>query len=597
MQLNDAALGAIGINLNVTLNEDGSGEVAEGSYYPDVNTIEDENGACVTLQQVLPVSDPFNYTSMGNMMEAVGMAHPGVNVLGLPGISPMAGQQLGGLELQDSETFEDFPMFPAHPTLCDPTGTDCFPFTIGDIDESGTLEIYPDVNLLGIPEYVPGGAPLTGLTAGYWLKEGVNTDEITSVYPGNTDPDFHLEWHGVDGADSGLGWGDDAEADEDGDGTWFDRVIGIPGITATFMNPACGFNLPIYGDVSDVFEAMGLGSCVDAVGSAASGYLMNPDPSYATWGNFVTGNAVQFGGCLAAGGDMATCGGLFGANDSEHDFNGTDGRLTMNFDIPCVGIIEAREVIAEFIEVGGSGQVAGCMDDSACNHDETATYDDNSCYHGKWENAESQIVPCYAQQLDQTCTHDCEGNVCTATGDNLLDGFDCAGVCGGDGVVNIDGDSACCASGTIDCANVCDGTAVEDCANVCGGDGVVNTDGDSACCASGTIDCANVCDGDDTTSCLSIDELTTLDRYSITSVYPNPFNPVTSIAFNLPIADMVSIKVFDITGRELLTLKDDYTLAGSHTINWDASSHPSGVYLLQMTSGSFSKTRKIVLMK
>ena len=267
MQLNDAALGAIGINLNVTLNEDGSGEVAEGSYYPDVNTIEDENGACVTLQQVLPVSDPFTYTSMGNMMATVGMLHPGVNVLGLPGISPMAGQQLGGLELSDSETFEDFPMFPAHATLCDPTGTDCFPFTVGDIDGSGTLEIYPDVNLLGIPEYVPGGAPLTGLTAGYWLKEGVNTDEITSIYPGNTDPDFHLEWHGVDGADSGLGWGDDADSDEDGDGTWFDRVVGIPGITATFMSPACGFNLPIFGDVSATFEAMGLGACVDNVGS------------------------------------------------------------------------------------------------------------------------------------------------------------------------------------------------------------------------------------------------------------------------------------------------------------------------------------------
>ena len=45
MQLNDAALGAIGINLNVTLNEDGSGEVAEGSYYPDINTIEGEDGS------------------------------------------------------------------------------------------------------------------------------------------------------------------------------------------------------------------------------------------------------------------------------------------------------------------------------------------------------------------------------------------------------------------------------------------------------------------------------------------------------------------------------------------------------------------------
>ena len=68
MQLTDAALGAIGINLNVVLNEDGSGAIAEGSFYPDVNTIENEDGSCVTLQQVLPVTDEFTYTSMGNMM-------------------------------------------------------------------------------------------------------------------------------------------------------------------------------------------------------------------------------------------------------------------------------------------------------------------------------------------------------------------------------------------------------------------------------------------------------------------------------------------------------------------------------------------------
>ena len=204
MRLNEAALSAIGINLNMEFNEDGSGQVGEGSYYPNVNTIMDGDGACVTLQQVLPVSDPFSYTSMGNMMEIAGMDHPGVNVLGLPGISPMAGVQMGGFSLSSAQTFEDFPMFPSHPTLCSPTG-DCFPFTVGDIDGSGTLEIYPEVNLLGIPEYVPGGAPLTGFTAGYWLKEGVNADNITSVYPGNMDPDLYLEWHGVDGADSGVG--------------------------------------------------------------------------------------------------------------------------------------------------------------------------------------------------------------------------------------------------------------------------------------------------------------------------------------------------------------------------------------------------------
>ena len=63
MQLPDAALGAVGINLNVILNDDGSGAIAEGSFYPDVNTITDENGNCVTIQQVLPVTDEFTYTS------------------------------------------------------------------------------------------------------------------------------------------------------------------------------------------------------------------------------------------------------------------------------------------------------------------------------------------------------------------------------------------------------------------------------------------------------------------------------------------------------------------------------------------------------
>ena len=93
----------------------------------------------------------------------------------------------------------------------------------------------------------------------------MNADEgsLSSVYPGNTAPDFHLEWHGVDGVDSDLGWGDDREIDEDNDGTWFDRLLGIPGITATFMSPACGFNFPIWGDVSAVFEAQGMGGCID----------------------------------------------------------------------------------------------------------------------------------------------------------------------------------------------------------------------------------------------------------------------------------------------------------------------------------------------
>ena len=61
MQLTETGLGAIGINLNLTLNDDGTGSISEGSFYPDINTITDDNGLCVTVQQVLPVTDDFIY--------------------------------------------------------------------------------------------------------------------------------------------------------------------------------------------------------------------------------------------------------------------------------------------------------------------------------------------------------------------------------------------------------------------------------------------------------------------------------------------------------------------------------------------------------
>ena len=138
MRLDSLGLVGFDVTLFVTLNEDGTGSIAEGSYYPDVNTITNEDGDCETIQQVLPVNDSFTYTSNN----ALGIGALGYNVLGMPGISQdITG--MGGLGLSGSITFEDYPMIPEHPTLCGPDGS-CFPFTIGDIDGSGTLAIYPE---------------------------------------------------------------------------------------------------------------------------------------------------------------------------------------------------------------------------------------------------------------------------------------------------------------------------------------------------------------------------------------------------------------------------------------------------------------------
>ena len=81
--------------------------------------------------------------------------------------------------------------------------------------------------------------------------------------------------------------------DEDGDGTAFDRLLGISGITATSMNPACGFNQPIFGNVSAYFPA----ECVDEVDLTTAGFVMDPSGTYATWGNFLTAHAVIFQQC------------------------------------------------------------------------------------------------------------------------------------------------------------------------------------------------------------------------------------------------------------------------------------------------------------
>ncbi len=600
MQLTDAALGAIGINLNVTLNEDGSGAIAEGSYYPDVNTITDENGNCVTIQQVLPVTDEFTYTSMGNMMEYVGMAHPGVNVLGLPGISSLAGQQLGGLALSSSLTFENFPMFPAHPTLCSPTG-DCFPFTVGDIDGSGTLEIYPDVNAFGIPEYVPGGAPLTGLTAGYFLKRGLNADDMTSVYPGNTEPDFILEWHGVDGADSDLGWGDDRDLDEDGDGTWFDRILGIPGITATYMNPACGFNMPIYGDVSAVFEAMGMGFCVDYVDAAASAYLM--DAALATWGGFMTANAAQFNGCLAAtGGDAAFCAGTYPqwlADDSDHDFNGVDGRLTMNFDIPCVGIIEAREVVAEFIEVGGGDCGTGDM------------------------NADGGLnvldVVALVNMVLSGGSDDCTGDMNNDGGLNVLDVVALVNlVLGGgrvDGAASVEfnvignevtmtadgyvgGIQMTLSHGSDFALKLTDGGQFSDYST----EGntttliIVNPANDNLFTTNGDFSIESVIATANGESYMST-SVNIPGDFAISAAYPNPFNPTTQMTLALHTQADVSVKVFNMAGQLVDVIAEGQMDKGSYPLTWDAANVSSGVYFIKTEVGSVVQNQKIMLIK
>jgi len=85
--------------------------------------------------------------------------------------------------------------------------------------------------------------------------------------------------------------------------------------------------------------------------------------------------------------------------------------------------------------------------------------------------------------------------------------------------------------------------------------------------------------------------------YYLEKPYPNPFNPVTNIQYSLPVNTDVELVVYDISGRQIQTLIHGFKTAGNYSVNWNASSYPSGMYFVNMTSGSYVKTQKLMLVK
>ncbi len=182
----------------------------------------------------------------------------------------------------------------------------------------------------------------------------------------------------------------------------------------------------------------------------------------------------------------------------------------------------------------GSNSLGGCMDDQYCNYNESAIWDDGSC--------------------------SIKNNIC---GDGKF-GCDCNGVCNGTAV--------------LDCAGICNGyTAVDQCGE-CGGNGPEE---------------GHNCDG----TPLLLEEALLPNKYSLVNIYPNPFNPVTTIKYGLPDYVPVKIAVYDIWGRQVAILINNYESPGFHSLSWDASSYPSGLYFIRINSYTFTETRKVLLIK
>lgn len=89
----------------------------------------------------------------------------------------------------------------------------------------------------------------------------------------------------------------------------------------------------------------------------------------------------------------------------------------------------------------------------------------------------------------------------------------------------------------------------------------------------------------------------TISAFKLYQNYPDPFNPATTIEYSVARPAHVTLKVFDLTGREVSTLVDAKKPAGNYSVQFDASKLPSGPYFYRMHAGRFTKTMKLILIK
>jgi len=85
--------------------------------------------------------------------------------------------------------------------------------------------------------------------------------------------------------------------------------------------------------------------------------------------------------------------------------------------------------------------------------------------------------------------------------------------------------------------------------------------------------------------------------YVLSQNYPNPFNPSTTIQYALPVSGFVTLRVYDVLGKQVFELINQYQNAGSYRIKVNAQTLPSGMYLYELRSGSFVQTKRMVLEK
>ena len=87
------------------------------------------------------------------------------------------------------------------------------------------------------------------------------------------------------------------------------------------------------------------------------------------------------------------------------------------------------------------------------------------------------------------------------------------------------------------------------------------------------------------------------DMYTLKQNYPNPFNPSTTITFSIGTYSYISLRVYDVMGREVATIVSEKLPAGNYSRQWNAAKMPSGIYFYRLQAGSFRETKILILLK
>ena len=328
-------LAQTGVNLNVSLYDDGTGAFTEGSTYPTTDLVD-----CVTELGIFPVTDEIIYSSdMANVGENVAQL---TSILGMESGSPYVqnfawvcsnGEAADGcsnygnpcgtgtacLDCMDfcvgyvmanydyteeqangfcsSTPDADFGCADScldfvEPGVCLPTG-DQLPIGTFALYESELFDYFPEEPTL-IDLDGDGTPDLPGFAQGYITDQTVPWVDMFNSTTGELVPDgvpdlpaadIYMEWHAIDGIVSQSGFGDilfpEEGWDEDGDGTPLDRILGLGAIPSSNINAACvpaaandGFqalNYPAFGDLSAAYPD----GCIEVV-SVDMGYILNP---------------------------------------------------------------------------------------------------------------------------------------------------------------------------------------------------------------------------------------------------------------------------------------------------------------------------------